>query len=51
MLGFDKNRLGSFLLDTLMPERGSLPTAPGSVASRCELFSKWTMTPHSAAPT
>lgn len=51
MLGFDKNRLGSFLLDTLMPERSSVPTAPGSVASRCELFSKWTMTPHSAAPT
>lgn len=37
MLGFDKNRPGSFLLDTLMPARGSLPTAPGSAASPCEL--------------
>lgn len=33
MLGFDKNRPGSFLLDTLLPARASLPTAPGSAAS------------------
>lgn len=51
MLGFDKNRPGSFLQATLLPARASLPTAPGSAASSCELFSKRTMTPHSAAPT
>ncbi|MEJ1272455.1 ubiquitination factor E4B [Cricetulus griseus] len=50
VLGFDKNRPGSFALETLMPARASLPTAPGSAASPCELFSKGTMTPHPAAP-
>lgn len=39
VLGFGKNRPGSFPRDALIPSRGSASTAPRSADSACAMFS------------